>query len=77
MNRSMSSTTYMRRNIPNTNTIDIDINDSSDEEVSEILSCSTRSIEVRWLDEEYVEETFQKVLKPRWSNLSTKCNACI
>ena len=35
MNWSMSSTTYMRRSIPNTNTIDIDINDSSDEEVSE------------------------------------------
>ena len=77
MNRSMSSTTYMRRSIPNTNAIDIDINDSSDEEVSEILSRPTRSIEVRWLDEEYVEETFQKVLKSRWSNLSTKGNACI
>ena len=73
----MSSTTYMRRSIPNANTVDIDINDSSDEEVSEILSRPTRSIEVRWLDEEYVEETFQKMLKSRWSNLCTKGNACV
>ena len=77
MNRSTSSTTYMTRSIPNTNNIDIDINDSRGEEVSEILSRPTRSIEVRWLDEEYVEKTFQKVLKSRWSNLSTKSNACI
>ena len=50
MNRSMFSTTYLRRSIPNTNTIDIDINDSSDEEVSEILLRPIRSIEVRWLN---------------------------
>ena len=63
MNWSMSSTTYMRRSIPNTNTIDIDINGSSDEEVSEILPRPTRSIEVRWLDEEYVEENISKSIK--------------
>ena len=77
MNRSISSVTYMRQSILTTNTIDTDINDSSDEEVNEVLLRPTRSIEVRWLDEEDVEETFQKVLKPRWRNLSTKGNAYI
>ena len=67
----------MRGSIPTTNTIHIDINDSSDEEDSEILLHSSRSTEVREMDEEDVEETFQKVLKPRWSNPSIKSNACI
>ena len=76
MNRPISSTICMRRSIPSTNTIDIDINDSSGE-VSKILLGPSHSTEMGWLDEEDIEETFQRVLKPRWSNLSTKGNVCI
>lgn len=50
---------------------------SSDEENNVIITRPTRSIEVRWLDEQDVEETFQKVLKIRWRKLCTKGNAFI
>ena len=45
-----------------------DQNDLSDEETSAIHSHSTRSIEVIWLDEKKVEETFQKVLGDKMYN---------
>ena len=50
---------------------------SSDEETPTIISCPTRSIEVKWLDEAEVEKTFQRVLKIRWGELSAKSNAFI
>jgi hypothetical protein len=71
-NRTVSPSTSIRRRKQSTKSIDDEINDSTDEEVIEIVSDSTRSIEVRWLDAEDVKETFEKVLKTRWSRLSSK-----
>ena len=72
--RTLSSTKYIRQSKAFNSTIDTDNNDSSDEEISTVTSRHTRSIEVKWLDEEEVEETFQTVLKPRWNQLSTRGN---
>ena len=52
-------------------------NDSPNEEVASAISYPRRSIEVRWLDADIVQETFAKVLKPRWSKLTPKGNTFI
>ena len=57
--------------------IDYIENESTDEETDLTTSRPTRSIEVRWLDEEEVEETFRNVLKMRWTKLATKGNKSI
>ncbi|CAF1533579.1 unnamed protein product [Rotaria sordida] len=75
--RTLSSTKPVGLNKSTSNTIDIDTNDSTDDEIDTIPSRPIRSIEVRWLDEKEVEETFQRVLKARWSKLSTKGNTFI
>jgi hypothetical protein len=51
--------------------------ESTDEEIDVTSSRLNRSIEVRWIGEEEVEATFQRVLKKRWSTLSTKSNEFI
>jgi hypothetical protein len=51
--------------------------DLTDENIDTIAAHSTKSIEVRWLDDKEIEETFQKVLKQRWNELSTKSNPLI
>ncbi|CAF2956601.1 unnamed protein product [Rotaria sp. Silwood2] len=75
--RTLSSTSTAPSSKPNKMTIDADNNDSTDEGNDMIVSRSIRSIEVRWLDEKEVEDTFRKVLKARRSKLSTKGNAFI
>ncbi|CAF3356235.1 unnamed protein product, partial [Rotaria socialis] len=52
--------------------IDYIENDSTDEETDLTISRPTRSMEVKWLDKEEVEETFRNVLKTRWTKLATK-----
>jgi hypothetical protein len=65
------------RNKSSNSTSNLDSGDLSDEETDTIAAHSTNSIEVRWLDSEEVEEIFQKVLKTRWNQLSTKSNPLI
>lgn len=75
--RTLSLTKDISRSKSSNSTIATDNNDSSDEETNTIAKRHTRSIEVRWLNEEEVEKTFQTVLKPRWSQLSAKGNVLI
>ena len=73
--RTLSSTKSTCPREPSNSAIGNDNKDySSDEEIDTIASRPKSSIEVRWLDEEEVEDTFQKVLKIRWSKLSPKSN---
>jgi hypothetical protein len=77
INRTFYSTKRVLLNQQFNTTVAINNNDSTDEEVNTIAKRSTRSIEVKWLNEKDVEETFQKVLKTRWSKLSSKSNVFI
>jgi hypothetical protein len=77
-NRALSSTKSICPRKPSNDTNDNKNHDcSSDEENDTITSRPIRSIEVRWLDEQEIEEVFQKVLKIRWSKFCTKGNTFI
>jgi hypothetical protein len=77
INRTFYSTEPVRPNQKFNTTFISNNNDSTGEEVNTIAKRSTRPIEVKWLHEKDVEETFQKVLKTRWSKLSSKSNVFI
>jgi hypothetical protein len=51
---------------------DKQIDESSDEEVAESASKQSRPIQVLWLEEEDVRQTFDNLLKPRWNRISPK-----
>jgi hypothetical protein len=54
------------------NDVNINADESSDEEADMSVSDPVPSIEVRWLDETEVSLAFQSILKPRWDRLSSK-----
>ena len=54
------------------NYVNINADESSDEEGEMSVADPLPSIEVRWLDETEVSKTFESILKPRWDRLSSK-----
>jgi len=77
INRTFYSTKPVLQNQKFNTTVVSNNNHSTDEEVNTIAKHSTRSIKVKWVNEKDVEKTFQKVLKTRWSKLSSKSNVFI
>lgn len=74
-NRMLKSTTSSLSILPKkTTTKDKDDDDdvSSDDDTTTQNLPPMKSIEVRWLDSEYVEKKFEDFLKPRWNQLSSK-----
>ena len=57
------------------NNVNVNADESSDEEAEKPVSDRVPSIEVRWLEETEVSKAFQSVLKPRWDRLSSKGNS--
>lgn len=60
--RTLFSTNYVHSNQSSNRSAFSDNGELTDDEVDTISRYSSRSMEVRWLDEGDVQETFQKVL---------------
>ncbi len=76
-NRTSCQAKSADRNKSSNSTSNSNSDDLTDEENDTIAAHSRNSIEVRWLDNEEVEEIFQNILKTRWNELSIKSNPLI